>query len=279
MDSDMITPDMLDYERLTTDMVQWMRERLSEAGSTRLIVGLSGGVDSSVCAALAVRSVGPENVVGIAMPYDDEVYSGNDSHTSDARLVADSCGLTFLTIPIQNAVDGLAPDLLGSLPLGPDDQEMKWMGNVRSRMRMVVLYDAAARYNGLVVGTGNLSEDYIGYQTKYGDSGCDMFPLSMLVKGEVRQLALHLGLPQKIALKEATAALWKDQTDETELSAQAGFPVTYDDVDRYLRGKGCDTWANTPECLSEFVETMYRRNRHKLCSPPVFQVDVERYRA
>ncbi len=195
---------------------EFIREVLSEAGKSRLVIGLSGGIDSAVSAGLAVRAIGAENVHGLLLPYATSAASS----AADAAAVAANLGIETETIPITPMADAFLADI-------PADGKVR-RGNVMARCRMIVLYDRSAALDALVLGTGNRTEALLGYTTLYGDNACALNPLGQLYKTEIRLLAAWLGLPQVVLDKAPSADLWEGQADEDEL----GF--TYAEADDLL---------------------------------------------
>ncbi len=198
-----------------------LREVMDAAGRGKLVIGLSGGIDSAVAMAFAARTIGPEHVVAVRLPsrHTEQV------HIDDAGGSALAAGLpeeNLLTISIDPMVDAVAsarPTLRGS-----DIRE----GNASARARMIVIYDLAQEHHALVLGTENRTENLLGYFTRFGDAASDIEPITDLYKTEVRAAARMLGQPQAMLYKHPTAGLWGGQTDEDEL----GF--TYRDADRAL---------------------------------------------
>ncbi len=186
------------------------------AGAAGLVIGLSGGIDSAVSAALAVRALGPERVLGVCLPY----ASSSPDSLADAREVAAALAIESETVQITPLVDAWAADQ-------PAADALR-RGNVMARCRMVVLYDLSARDGKLVLGTGNRSEELLGYTTLHGDNACALNPLGLLYKTEVRLLAEYLDLPAAVRTKPPSADLWAGQADEDEL----GF--SYAEADRLL---------------------------------------------
>jgi NAD+ synthase len=206
---------------LNTSVVRTLLERFlldetRNAGFTRGIVGLSGGVDSALTAFLAAGALGRENVRAVMMPY----RTSSSESLSDARRVVDALGIVPETVDITPIVD---PALAA---LGSGDRVRG--GNIMARARMIVLYDISAREGGLVLGTSNKTEILLGYGTLFGDMASAINPLGDLYKTQVWQLASAVGVPREIVDKKPTADLWSGQTDEGEL----GF--SYRDVDRLL---------------------------------------------
>jgi NAD+ synthase len=206
----------IDPEQEIERITAFIRAEREAAGRSGLIVGLSGGLDSSVAACLCVRAAGKENVHGFFLSY--RASSIESRH--DAAALAEFVGIACPTIDLSPAVDALKEKL------GADDRVR--LGNLTARMRMIALYDRSAEHDGLVVGTGNRTEWMLGYTTLYGDSACAFAPLRHLYKCQIRQLGVHLHVPGHIVTKPPSAGLWPGQTDEDEL----GF--SYDDVDWLL---------------------------------------------
>jgi NAD+ synthase len=197
-------------------LVSFLREEVAAAGSSRAVVGLSGGLDSAVVAALCVRAFGSAATLAVLLPY----RTSTPSSEAHARLVANALGLATRRIDISAMVDGyveqehVAPVLR--------------RGNVMARCRMTVLYDLSVEWRGLVIGTSNKTELLLGYCTLWGDAACAVDPLGDLYKHQVRQLARTLELPRELIEKPPSADLVPGQTDEAEL----GF--TYEEADRVL---------------------------------------------
>jgi NAD+ synthetase len=201
---------------------QWLTHFLRDEvvrrrGFERGIVGLSGGVDSSVTAALATRALGKENVIGVSMPY----RTSSAESREHAAEVADQLGIELLTVDITNAVDAY-------LAAADSDADPTRRGNVMARMRMITLFDLSAKYGALPLGTGNKTERLMGYFTWHGDDAPPVNPLGDLFKTQVIQLASHLGVPEAILAKPASADLVEGQTDEADLG------ISYDRADRIL---------------------------------------------
>ena len=206
---------------LNTDLVQkvlidFIRDETHNAGFTKGVIGLSGGIDSTVSAYLAVKALGSENVLGVLMPY----KLSNASSKSDAELIARALGIRMELVDITPMVDAY---LLKSN--GIDNLRS---GNVMARQRMIVLYDLSSRERALVIGTSNKTEVFLGYGTLFGDMACAINPLGDLYKTQVWQLAGAMGVPQQLIEKKPSADLWEGQTDEGE------FGFTYKRADHLL---------------------------------------------
>jgi NAD+ synthetase len=198
-------PLAIDGPLLERWLVQFIRDEFTRRNFSRAVVGLSGGVDSAVTAYLASRALGAENVVGVCMPY----CTSSAESLAHARLVIDALGIPNRTIDISPAVDAY-------LSQEPEADPAR-RGNVMARMRMIVLFDLSARYRALPLGTGNKTERLFGYFTWHADDSPPVNPLGDLFKTQVWALARHLGVPDVIIEKPATADLIKGQTDESDL--------------------------------------------------------------
>jgi NAD+ synthase len=207
---------ILSSEEIVKNCSAFIAETVHDAGLQKVVIGLSGGIDSAVSAALAVKALGKDNVFGVCMPY----RLSNPSSLSDGIKVAENLGIDYETRDISAMVDAFLIEL-------PDDAPVR-RGNVMARCRMIVLYDVSARDKSLVLGTGNRTETLLGYATLHGDAAFALNPLEDLYKMEVRAVAKYLGLPKGVITKAPSADLWEGQTDEQEL----GF--SYDDADNLL---------------------------------------------
>jgi NAD+ synthase len=206
----------LDGDTLRRILTGFIDNEVRKAGFERLVVGLSGGVDSALSAFLAAEALGPQNVWAILMPY----RTSSPESVEHARLVVNTLGVHSLTVDISPMVDAYFAGF-------PDADYMR-RGNKMARERMTILFDHSARLGGLVLGTSNKTELLLGYGTLYGDMASAINPLGDLYKTQVRQLARHVEVPTVIVEKQPSADLWAGQTDEAEL----GF--TYEEVDKVL---------------------------------------------
>ena len=193
-------------------IVGWMKDAMRESGASGFVVGMSGGLDSSVVAVLAARAAG-SSVMGVIMP-----CHSVRGDMEDAAAVAKKYGIRTETVDMTPVFETLKSALGGN-------SDGVSGGNLKARLRMTVLYYFANTRNYLVAGTGNKSELYMGYFTKYGDGGADILPLADLLKTEVRELAGLLGVPEGIIKKPPSAGLWEGQTDEEEMG------ITYTELD------------------------------------------------
>ena len=200
--------------RMLTDFIA---REVGRTGHRKVVLGLSGGLDSALSAFLGAKALGPESVHAVLMPY----RSSSADSLADAQKVVDALGIHAETVEISAMVDGFVGVTSGEI-------DRNRLGNVMSRCRMTVLFDRSAAHRALVLGTSNKTELLLGYGTLNGDLASAVNPLGDLYKAQVRQLSAHLGVPQSILDKPPSADLWPDQSDEKEL----GF--SYDEVDRLL---------------------------------------------
>ena len=211
-------------ELVTDLLVSFLREEVGVAGLSRAVIGLSGGIDSAVSAALAARAFGPSEVLCVMMPY----RTSNPDSLADARRVAEGLGVETRQVDISPMVDGYVD---GECVTDPTRR-----GNVMARCRMTVLYDLSVDWGGLVIGTSNKTEMLLGYSTQWGDAAHAVNPLGDLYKHQVYQLARHLELPDEVIDKPPSADLFEGQTDEAELgfSYEQADLLLYEMVDRRL---------------------------------------------
>jgi len=236
-------------EDLTNKLVAWIKERVAGAHCQGAVVGLSGGVDSSVVAVLGKRAF-PQDVLGVIMP-----CHSDEKDVALAQAVAEQFKIPTRTV----ALDSLFDSLLQILPGEGYDPATKRLAeaNLKPRLRMITLYYLANRLRYLVAGTGNRSELAVGYSTKYGDGGVDILPLGNLTKTVVWELAAYLGIPQEIIDRPPTAGLWAGQTDEGEMG------LTYKELDLYL------TTGQATEQVRKRVDAMAAASAHKRQMPPI----------
>ena len=209
-------PD-IDLEKTKTDIVDFIKSKVSESKTDGIVVGLSGGIDSTLTAYLACEAVGSENVFGIVLPSSTTPTEDTVHGTEIAKIL----GIEYRQI----AIDGILNEFLLKTQLEENDLAI---GNLKARIRMSIIYYFANHENYLVSGTGNKSEILIGYFTKHGDGACDIEPIGDLYKSEVFKLSEYMGLPEEIVTKPPRAGLWKGQTDEAEIG------MSYDLLDQIL---------------------------------------------
>jgi NAD+ synthase len=248
----------IDPELVTEILTRFLREEIRRAGFQHAVVGVSGGIDSSVVVFLAARSLGPENVLALTMPY----KTSSEATRRDSRAVIEALGVRHHDVPIAEQIDAYFAQF-------PDASRMR-LANKCARERMTVLYDQSAAFEGLVLGTSNKSELLLGYGTQYGDMASAINPIGDLYKTQLYQLAARLGVPESILAKTPTGDLWIGQTDEDEL----GF--TYAEVDRLLALMVDRRWRR-PELIAagfaaelvDRVATLVRRNHYKRRMPVI----------
>jgi len=237
-------------------IVEFIADVAESTGTERAVLGLSGGIDSTLTAYLAVEALGEENLHGLVMP--GEV--SDEENMSDAEWVAQELGIPYDVVEINPIVDRF----LDAFPEVEGDQMA--VGNARARTRAVLNYLVANHEDAMVLGTGNRSEAAVGYFTKYGDGAVDCHPIGNLYKQQVRQLASHVGVPDELVEKTPTAGLWAGQTDEEELG------LDYDALDAILAlhvdgPLSADAVAREVEEVTaeqvRRVRKMYQRSEHK----------------
>lgn len=238
---------MFNPAEYTEKLVDWLKEQVRVSGREGLIFGLSGGIDSAVVAALAVRSF-PKESLGLILP-----CHSDPGDREDAYLVAKTLALSVREVDLSS----LYTCFLDTLQADGRKGGSLNTANIKPRLRMITLYYYAAEGRYLVTGTSNASEVATGYFTKYGDAGVDIMPLGRLVKGEVARLAEHLGIPAKIIEKPPSGGLWTGQTDENEMG------VTYEAIDSYLRG------GTVSPRDKQRITGMEERSGHKRVMPPM----------
>jgi NAD+ synthase len=221
----------------------WIREKVNQAGAKGVVVGLSGGIDSSVVAVLSKKAVG-DNTLGIIMP-----CHSNPTDMEHSKILAKKFGIRTQLVDLAPLYDML----LKMLPPGSGIAK----ANLKPRLRMITLYYFANSNSYLVAGTGNKSEEMVGYFTKYGDGGVDILPIGDLLKKDVRVLAAEIGIPKEIIDKLPSAGLWDGQTDEKEMG------ITYEQLDKILESNDFGTESGKK------VSRMIRNSEHKRNPPEV----------
>jgi NAD+ synthase len=236
-------------EKLAAHLTAWIAVEVAAAGGAGVVYGLSGGIDSAVVAALAERAF-PHHSLGVVMPCHSDPQDAEDAH-----VVAHHFDVPTTTVDLGPVYDVLVETLSASSTDLPESRLAT--ANLKPRLRMTTLYAFANQLDYRVLGTGNRSEISVGYFTKYGDGGADFLPLGGLVKSEVRDLARHLQVPERIIEKPPSAGLWPDQTDEGEMG------LTYEELDAYLL-----TNEASPAVKAK-VDAMHAASEHKRALPRI----------
>ena len=245
---------MFNVEKVTNDLIMWIQNWFEENGKgCNAIVGISGGKDSSIVAALCVKALGKDRVIGVLMP------NGIQSDISDSEQLVNFLGIRHYVCNIKDATDGVIVSLS---KCGLELSEQARI-NLPPRIRMSTLYAVSQTLNGRVANTCNLSEDYVGYSTRYGDSAGDFSPLAKLTVAEVKQIGSYIGLPENLVTKLPSDGL-SGMGDEDKL----GF--TYAVLDRYIRTGVCED-----EATKSRIDYLNRINAFKLKVIPSFEPDAE----
>jgi NAD+ synthase len=253
-------------------IVGFIRAQMAQTGFERIVLGLSGGVDSATVAFLSARAVGPDNVLAVRMPY----RSSSEASETDALRVVDALGCRTERVEITPMVEPLL-ELIGpngDRAISSDALNVR-RGNAMARQRMIVLYDRSAAFDALVAGTSNKTEALLGYGTLHGDMAAAFAPIGDLYKSQLRSVASELGVPREILDKPPSADLWPGQTDEGELGR------TYDQLDRALFALVDRRWtvdrcvrAGLDRSLVEWVAGRVAQMEYKRQTPPVAKVSL-----
>ena len=231
-------------------IISWIKEYFKDVKGPA-IVGISGGTDSSVCATLLTKALGKDRVIGVLMP------KGIQHDISYSKELVELLGIKHYEINIENTVDSLTLEIMKILNVNPLANDA-YKSNTPARIRMTTLYGICALFNGRVCNTCNLSEDYVGYSTKFGDAAGDFSLLADFTKTEVRELGRELGLPSKFVEKVPEDGM-SGLSDEEKL----GF--TYETLDKYIR-----TGEISDLKIKERIEHLHKANLHKLLPMPKY---------
>jgi NAD+ synthase len=245
---------MFNAAKVKNALIEWIRGYFEQNGKDcNAVVGISGGKDSSVTAALCVQALGEDRVYGVLMP------QGEQHDIGYSRELVSHLGIKHFVINIKDSVDAL----LASIKESSLSLNRQATINIPARIRMTTLYAVSAAVNGRVANTCNLSEDWVGYATKYGDGAGDFSPLSRLTVAEVKALGGELGLPSKFIEKVPEDGL-------SGLSDEENLGFTYSVLDRYIREGVCEDAA-----VKEKIDRLQRINKHKLALMPYYNYTVE----
>ncbi|MBR5604242.1 MAG: NAD(+) synthase [Bacteroidales bacterium] len=253
----MVKDYSFNIKNLTTGIIDWIKKYFENNGNgCNAIIGISGGKDSSVAAALCVEALGKDRVIGVLMP------NGEQSDIEDAKKLCEHLGINYIICNIGSAYHGV----IGSIKIGMVSKKIKFFDlseqtliNLPARLRMSMLYAVSQSNNGRVVNTCNLSEDWIGWSTRYGDAAGDFAPLAQLTSDEVVVVGEYLGLPEELTRKIPADGL-TDKTDEDN------FGFTYDILNKYIRTGVCED-----EETKKKIDAMHKKNLFKLEPMPCFQ--------
>lgn len=242
----------------------FIKSKIDESKSEGLVIGLSGGIDSSLVAYICANAIGSENILGLVLP--SETTSSED--IEDAVAVADKLGIKYKIVHIDDLIKPF-PELCTECC-----NSNLANGNLKARIRMILLYYHSNAMQRIVAGTGNKTELLVGYFTKYGDGGVDILPIGGLYKTEVREIADYVGVPKNIIKKAPTAGLWTGQTDEEELGIRYELldKILYFMVDENLSTKEI---AERLEMSHEEVlriKEMVESSKHKLSTPSIAEI-------
>ncbi|MBI4706670.1 MAG: NAD+ synthase [Candidatus Omnitrophica bacterium] len=235
---------------MRSKIINWIKKQVKSSGAKGIVMGLSGGIDSSVVAALSKEAAGKNNVLGLFLPCHSQPQD-----LIDAKFLAKTLGIQTKTVDLSNIFDSLTKVLPEASPMA--------RANLKPRLRMLTLYYFANKYNYLVAGTGNKSELSVGYFTKHGDGANDILPIGGLLKKQVVLLAKELGIPEQIIKKTPTAGLWPGQTDEKEMGIT--YPELDDILDCMFKGKR----HSVSKIKVSKVVNMHRLSEHKRQGPRI----------
>jgi NAD+ synthase len=250
----------LDFSEVQNRICRFIKEYVENAGAKGIVLGLSGGVDSAVTAALSSLAIGGENVLALIMP-EKETFRQQD--LDDAKTIADLFHLQTQTVNMSSILE----EFYKGIPeFNPTERLCK--GNIKARTRMIILYYYANNQSRIVAGTSDKSETYMGYFTKWGDAAADITPIIDLYKTQVRRLAMHVGIPKELALKPATPSLWPNQTAEGELE------IKYETLDlilygleRFMKPQEIAEQLNIEQAIVDRVQARILATEHKRRTP------------
>ena len=240
-------------EQVVSEIEEWLKSNIAQAGCRGVVIGLSGGIDSSVVAAISKR-IFPDNTLGLILP----CYSDSRDE-QDALTLVKEFELDYKYVDLGTTYDAMVKEL-DQVEEAPDMA----LANIKPRLRMAALYYYAQINKYLVLGTSNKSELVLGYFTKYGDGAADLLPIASFTKMEVYEIAKYLEIPKQIIERPPTAGIISGQTDEDEM----GF--TYQELEQYFKGKSISSEVR------EKIEKLEKINEHKRAMPPIFDLEQEK---
>lgn len=246
----------MNCEAVVQHLVNWLQERVKEAGASGVVLGVSGGLDSAVAAVIAKKAFGG-NCMTLLLPCESNI-----TDLMHSQILVEKFHLPYRVVDLDNAYNLLLTKFESYLKL--DGAKGKLLrANIKPRLRMMALYYSAQARNYLVLGTSNKSELAVGYSTKHGDIGVDLQLLGDLLKREVYELARYLSVPRAIIEKAPSGGLWPGQTDEEEMG------LTYEELDNFLDRQPVDSE------VAEKIERLIARNHHKTVPPPLAVIPDE----
>ncbi len=252
-------------EIMQNKIIDFIRNETDKADANGVVVGISGGIDSALTATLTIKALGKDKVLGIHMP---EFGLTHSTDNREAKALADWLGIEVRTIDIS----GIISAFMAAIPESESADKLS-KGNLKTRIRMSLLYFHANQMNRLVMGTSNKTEIILGYYTKYGDGGVDLEPIARLYKTEVWELSRRVGIPEFIIAKKPSAGLWTGQTDEDELG------ISYIKLDNVLmmleQNKAPEIIMSTVGVSLEQLNSVMKRierSEHKRKIPPVPEI-------
>ena len=257
-----LTPSLLeiDFSETQKRICRFIKEYVENTGAKRIVLGLSGGIDSATIAALSSLAIGGENVLGLILPENENF---NQKDVDDAKVVAEQFNLETQVCDISDALNGIYV----AIPVF-DQSDKLCKGNVKARTRMIYLYYYANKQSRIVCGSSDKSETMMGYFTKWGDGAADIAPIMDLYKTQVRKLAIYLGIQKELAEKPSTPSLWPNQLAESELG------IKYENLDLILFG--LERFMATEEVAEQLgiekvlvnkVKSRWLANEHKRRMP------------
>jgi len=257
-----LTPQVLElnWDNVAERIKNFIRDYVEKVGAEGIVLGISGGVDSSTAAAISALAIGGEKVLGLIMP-EEETYNPKD--IEDAKKVTEKFGIKTEIINLSNVLKAF----YNAIP-NFNEQDRVSKGNIKARTRMICIYYYANAQNRIVVGSSDKSETMMGYFTKWGDVAADISPLMDLYKTQVRKLALHIGVPREIALKPSTPALWPDQTAEKELGIKYEIlDLILYGLERFMSPQEIANQLNLPVKTVKEIKARWIANEHKRRMP------------
>ncbi len=267
-----LTEEILMIDLATTKdlILDFIRNQTAKAKATGTVIGLSGGVDSALCAKLCVSALKVDHVFGLIIPS----TTSSQEDINDAKFFAERLGIDYEVINISQIEDTFT-----RMCQHYDPSSIISNANLLPRIRMIILYYHANLLNRIVVGTGNKSERLIGYYTKYGDGGVDILPIGDLYKTQVRYFSEYLKIPEKIVRKVPTAGLWRDQTDEDEIGVKYSLLdlILYGLFELKMRPENVAEATGAPLKTVNKILEMNRRSEHKRDIPPIIKIQKPRW--